>query len=369
MLKPERIINSSAPIRICDIGGWTDTWFAEYGNIVNIAVRPFVNVQLFVYSRFDVEHRITLFAENYNERFAVDCDQLLLDGKYALLEAAFSVMQVPEDVAIEVHVYSEVPPGASTGTSAAVSIALIAALDMLTPGRMSPAEVAQMAHRIETEILGWQCGIQDQLCSAFGGINYIQMTDYPHASVSPLVLPLPLRLELERRLMLIYLGSAHVSSSVHKQVISGFEQSGKDDPRLIGLRREAMRAKDALLEGNLELYAEVMNANTAWQERMHPDILGEQAKALIAIARETNVCGWKLNGAGGNGGSVTLLFGEMNHDKRRFKEALRAALPEAQVIPISLSPSGVHVWESVPIGHAAAVGQRASTAYAGGILS
>ncbi|MEC8932186.1 MAG: hypothetical protein VYB08_12240 [Candidatus Latescibacterota bacterium] len=35
-----------------------------------------------------------------------------------------------------------------------------------------------------TEKLGQQCGIQDQLCSAFGGINYIEMFRYPHAAVS-----------------------------------------------------------------------------------------------------------------------------------------------------------------------------------------
>ena len=37
-MKPVRIVNSVAPIRICDNGGWTDTWFAKYGKIFNIAV-------------------------------------------------------------------------------------------------------------------------------------------------------------------------------------------------------------------------------------------------------------------------------------------------------------------------------------------
>ena len=36
--RPLRIINSVAPIRICDNGGWTDTWFAEYGKIFNIEI-------------------------------------------------------------------------------------------------------------------------------------------------------------------------------------------------------------------------------------------------------------------------------------------------------------------------------------------
>jgi D-glycero-alpha-D-manno-heptose-7-phosphate kinase len=38
--KPIRIINSVAPIRICDNGGWSDTWFAEQGAIFNIGVYP-----------------------------------------------------------------------------------------------------------------------------------------------------------------------------------------------------------------------------------------------------------------------------------------------------------------------------------------
>ncbi len=61
-------------------------------------------------------------------------------------------------------------------------MALIGALDRLTPSRLSPLEVAYTAHRIETDILKQQSGIQDQLGSAFGGINYIEMFDYPYAS-------------------------------------------------------------------------------------------------------------------------------------------------------------------------------------------
>jgi len=33
MSKPLSIINSVAPIRICDNGGWKDTWLAGHGQI------------------------------------------------------------------------------------------------------------------------------------------------------------------------------------------------------------------------------------------------------------------------------------------------------------------------------------------------
>ena len=38
-------INAVAPIRIADIGGWTDTWFAGHGVVCNIAVSPCVDVR------------------------------------------------------------------------------------------------------------------------------------------------------------------------------------------------------------------------------------------------------------------------------------------------------------------------------------
>jgi len=31
--RPARVVNSVAPIRVADNGGWTDTWFAQRGAI------------------------------------------------------------------------------------------------------------------------------------------------------------------------------------------------------------------------------------------------------------------------------------------------------------------------------------------------
>ena len=37
---PLTTIRASAPTRICDMGGWTDTWFAEHGTVFSIAIEP-----------------------------------------------------------------------------------------------------------------------------------------------------------------------------------------------------------------------------------------------------------------------------------------------------------------------------------------
>ena len=68
---PLRLINAVAPIRICDNGGWTDTWFAGHGKIFNIGVSPSVEVQIAVYPRAEQRDHVVLYAENYGERFAL----------------------------------------------------------------------------------------------------------------------------------------------------------------------------------------------------------------------------------------------------------------------------------------------------------
>ena len=62
MLATPCIINSVAPIRVCDNGGWTDTWFAERGSIFNIGVYPYVEVQIEVRPRDGARHRVILNA-------------------------------------------------------------------------------------------------------------------------------------------------------------------------------------------------------------------------------------------------------------------------------------------------------------------
>src|SRR5437868_6084169 len=169
-----RVINSTAPIRVCDNGGWTDTWFAHYGQVFQIAVRPNVEVQIEVSRRTGSEPQVLVNAENLLDPSAGEAHS------DPLIEAALARTSIPDELAVRVTVFSEAPVGASTGTSASVTVALLGALDRLTPGRLSPRRIAHLAHSVETEALGRQSGIQDQLCAAYGGVNYIEIDRYPH---------------------------------------------------------------------------------------------------------------------------------------------------------------------------------------------
>jgi len=76
--------------------------------------------------------RFTIDAENHGERYQIDPEKVVL-GRHPLLEACIAAMKIPTEYDIEVNLYSQVPGGSSTGTSAAITVALVGALDLLTP--------------------------------------------------------------------------------------------------------------------------------------------------------------------------------------------------------------------------------------------
>jgi D-glycero-alpha-D-manno-heptose-7-phosphate kinase len=339
-VRPGLVVNSVAPIRICDNGGWTDTWFAKHGAVCNVAVYPYAEVQVKVQ---EGAPGIVLHAENYGERYEVVPPPAPW-GRHPLLEAAIAYVKVPRELRVEVSIHSEAPAGAGTGTSAAVTVALVGALDALTPGRMTAYAAALAAQKVETEMLGRQCGIQDQLAAAYGGISYIEMFDYPHAAVSPIRLPDTVWWELERRLVLVYLGRSHDSSAIHQQVIRELENAGPGSRGLDDLRRAAASTRDALLAHDFAALGRAMLANTEAQQRLNSALVGSEAREVIRIAERHGALGWKVNGAGGEGGSITLLCGPDSSQKRALLREVREANPAFRHVPTYLSRFGLRVW-------------------------
>jgi len=341
----KRVINAVAPIRICDLGGWTDTWFAERGAVLNIGVYPYAEVQIYVSETpAGDDRKITIHAENFGERYQIDPTHIEYD-RHPLLEASIDIMQLPSTLSFEVNLYSAAPAGCSTGTSAAVAVALLGALDLLTPGRRTPHEIASLAHRVETEKLELQCGIQDQLCSAYGGVCFMEMFQYPHASVSQLAISNELWWELERRMVLVFLGRTHSSSQVHSEVISRLDRKNADKSALEPLRRAAYQAKNALYAGDFVAFGRCMIENTDAQAMLHAALVPDTAREVMALAKEHGALGWKVNGAGGDGGSLSILFGPEGERKRAFINALPGVNPAFQVIPTYLSRTGLRRWE------------------------
>lgn len=167
-------------------------------------------------------------------------------------------------------------------------------------------------------------------------------------AVSPYVeIPEALWWELQSRLVLIFVGSSHSSSEVHLMVIRCLERAGMDSPKLEAIRRCAVEAKDALYAGDLEALGRALTRNTEAQAELHPDLVGPHHRKVIEIAREHHAAGWKVNGAGGDGGSVAILSHPDRARRRQMIRAIVAANPCYRHIPVLLSGHGLRVWETM----------------------
>jgi D-glycero-alpha-D-manno-heptose-7-phosphate kinase len=342
---PSRAVVSRAPVRICDNGGWTDTWFAGHGRVFNIAVTPLVEIRIEVFANDGRRDRVLIVAANYRDHYTRWPENPDWD-RHPLVEAAIRRVGVPEAIALRIRVFSEMPAGAGTGTSAAVAVALVGALTSVASTPVSANEAAALAHSIETHTLGWQAGVQDQVAAAHGGLSYIEV-DYPRWTVRHLEAAPAFRAQIAQRLSLIYLGHSHRSSEVHEMVIAKLTDRGPDCAELEDLRHAADASRDAVLAGDVEALGRAMCANTDAQARLHPDLVSADARALVTIARDHGAIGWKVNGAGGVGGSVAILAAPDPDRRRAMFRAIGQQLPATRAIPVSLSASGLHVLDAV----------------------
>jgi D-glycero-alpha-D-manno-heptose-7-phosphate kinase len=347
-----KTIHARAPLRMNDIGGWTDTWFAGRGRVLNLAVSPAVEVRVLVFDNPDRrKKRVAVRAENYNETFLMDPDAPRR-APHPLLQFTIASLPVPADRALEIRLFSPVPAGISTGTSAAVCVALLGALDRLGGGGQPGcrgrgwAEIARLAHRVETEKLGLQSGIQDQICAAHGGISFIAMDSYPESRVRRVRVDRAIWTALDRRLALVYLGRPHESSALHEQVIARLETGGPQMNILRGMSRTADDARSALESGDLDAYGEAMIRNNEGQRTLHAGLVSGDADAVASVARKGGAAGWKVNGAGGDGGSMTLLGPEDDARRRRMLDRIEGLGGGIKVIPVALSPAGLQAWET-----------------------
>ena len=269
----------------------------------------------------------------------------LKNQHHPLLESAINRISTPADSDIFIKIHSDAPAGCSTGTSAAVTVALVGALHELNHTPINPLEVAYTAHRVETEDLHQQSGIQDQISAALGGVNFIQMRHYPYDNdVTQLALPNAIWAELEQRLCVVFLGRRHTSSDVHSQVIAHFEQGGGDTQILIEpLRVAARQARDAILAGDFAALGDAANQNTLAQRQLHPDLICPDANAIMTTAKKCGALGAKVNGAGGDGGSITIIASADPQQKNNMINAITVLNPQFSFLPISINRQGLTV--------------------------
>ncbi len=339
-----RRIVASAPVRVADAGGWTDTWFAERGSVCSLAVGPGVKVVADLRSDRTPSAPV-LHLVDFQTSVCLDEPGIeALRVAHPVLGEIVRRHLSPGSAISSVSITSAVPAGSSLGTSAAVGVALIASIRVASGHNADPAELAALAHQAETGA-GLQSGVQDHVSAAFGGVSLIDVS-YPGFQVASIELTPRTRRWLGDGLRTVFLGR-HDSSATHRMVIERLERMGDpaSSPELVELRLAANAAADALRADDRRAYGDALLRTVEAQRGLHPDLIGPAAQHLIEMAVETGGAA-KVNGAGGHAGSITLLSPEDPQASSAFDrrlEELVATFPGARILNLQLADVGVQI--------------------------
>ena len=87
------VIFSKAPVRICDIGGWTDTWFYPKGAVFSISI----DLSSYVRIIPNLSNKIKIISENLNLSTEIpDFHKIEYNGELDLLKAVVKIMNIKD---------------------------------------------------------------------------------------------------------------------------------------------------------------------------------------------------------------------------------------------------------------------------------
>jgi D-glycero-alpha-D-manno-heptose-7-phosphate kinase len=125
-------------------------------------------------------------------------------------------------------------------------------------------------------------------------------------------------------------------------VFENFEKGEKETvSAMAGLKTIAVELKNALMQGDLNRYAELLDENWRNQQRLHPSVTNDNINELFSIARREGARGGKALGAGGGG---CLLFYCRADREPQVAKALAEA--GAQIIRFQFVFDGLEGWKS-----------------------
>lgn len=334
MAEGPRIVVCAVPLRISFAGGGTDLaefYTREDGAVLSTSIDRFVYVTVKRHSEvFGQRYRL-----NYSETELVESiDEIEND---IIREA---LRMVPIDSGLYISTVADLPASSGLGSSSAFAVGLLQALHQLRGERITLAELAEEACRLEIDILKRPIGKQDQYATAFGGLNQFNFHSDGRVSIEPQALPANRIRELFDSILLLWTGIVRQTKDILE------EQKRATPDRMSELREikgHCFELKQQLRSGfDPVAFGGVLDETWSSKRKLASTISSDQIDTWYARAREAGAIGGKISGAGG-GGFLLLIVPPSR------RAAVCRALPELPPVPIRYEESGTRVL--IPLGH------------------
>ncbi|MHA1910565.1 MAG: GHMP family kinase ATP-binding protein [Candidatus Kariarchaeaceae archaeon] len=311
------MIVSRAPSRIDFAGGTLDIFplylFHGTGITVNAAINLFSTVEITTRddSRINLASVDLGISEQFNSLQELSHDLVLFTRAISFFKPDFG---------LDVSISTPIPKGSGLGTSSSLIIAMIGGLNHLLSTDYSKEQLVTISYGLETSTIQTPTGRQDNMAALYGGINALHfLTAWDE--VEPLKLSNSFISELEKSMLLCFI-SPHFSGSSNWDM---FKRRVEKEPNCISsleaIKQTTLKMKNALLEEDLSLVAELLLEEWENRKKLSPTVCTPQMSEFISMADELSALSYKACGAGGGGSMVFMVEPETKKELEvRFKE-------------------------------------------------
>ena len=299
-------IRARVPLRLGLAGGGTD--LSPYCDLHGGAVlNTTIDRYAYAFIEPSQDGRVHFVAPDLDLEESFPADLGALDDARLILHAGVARRMCAEYAggrlpAIRVTSYVDAPPGSGLGSSSALVVALVEAFSNLLSAPLGPYDVAHIAFEIERIDLRLAGGKQDQYSATFGGINFIEFHAQDRVIVNPLRVPSAVVAELETSMVICFTGVSRRSEEIIvEQQRQMATPSGLAVEGLHRLKRDALEMKEALLRGEIERMAKILNRSWEAKKQTAAGISTGRIEELYERAFAAGAIGGKVSGAGGGG--------------------------------------------------------------------
>ncbi len=307
------MIISRTPFRISFFGGGTDypEWYLkEGGAVLSTTIDKYCYLSCrYLPPFFSTKHRIVWSH--------IETVSTIAEILHPAVKAGLNYLGFDDSSGIEIHHQGDLPARTGMGSSSAFSVGLIKALTALRGKMIGKHELALRAIDLEQNVLKECVGSQDQVATAYGGLNLIYFLTSGDIRIEPLTIPRARIEELDQCLMMFYTGTTRFASQIAAKVVAN-----------MAAKQEQLRQMRSMVD----IGAEILNSNaslTAFGEMLHrswslkrelsSSISNSVVDGLYNTAMENGAIGGKLLGAGDAG---FMIFFVPPENQAKVKQAL-----------------------------------------------
>lgn len=326
------MVISRSPLRLSFFGGGTD--YPDYfkrksGAVLGTSIDKYIFVTINKGSPF-FDHRIRV---SYARAEAV---RSLDDIQHPSVKAVLKMLGLDE--LLDIHIFADLPARTGLGSSSAFTVCFLNACHAHQGRFVGKQELAEEAIHIEHDVLQENVGIQDQMHSAWGGLNVIR-ADARGITVQPVIVSQEKLRLIEGSLLLFYTRMTRSASDVVAEQLDRTREF-EIDRQLDRIAAQVDEAQELLSAyDGLELlkrFGLLLQEGWELKKQLSTKITNSTIDHYYAEALKHGALGGKIGGAG-SGGFLMLLVEENQ------QAAVRHALRELDEVNFQFENAGTSI--------------------------